>query len=87
MTEIESFSVIPFSASPLQNLKGFIMFPGQLIKADLKLINFTASFHRANKFCTKDPQTVSGWMWEMEVTNTIERIGLAKVPIWRFCLY
>lgn len=43
VTEIES-SVIRCSAYSLQNLKDFIMSPGEPIKADLKLTNFTAFF-------------------------------------------
>lgn len=86
MTEIESFSVIPFSACPLQNLKGIIMSPEQLIKADLKLI-LQHPFIEQMSFAPKTPQQFLFWMWQMEITNTTEKISWAKVPIQRFCLY
>lgn len=82
VTEIWS-SVICYSAYSLQNLKEFIMSPGQLIKADLKFTNFTAFFQRANDFFTKIPQTASG----LDVANTVEGIGWSKDPMRRFCLY
>lgn len=60
MTEIELSSIIPSSACPLQNLKGIVKSPEQLIKTDLKLIHFAASLNTTNEFCIEDPQTVSG---------------------------
>lgn len=58
MTEIESFSVIPFSACPSQNLKGLITSPGQLIKTDLKLI-LQHPFTEQMSFALKTPKPVS----------------------------
>jgi len=37
MTEMESFSVIPFSTCPVQDLKGITVSSGDKLKADLKI--------------------------------------------------
>lgn len=38
-------------------------------------------------FAPKTPKLFLFWMGQIEVTNTVERIGWAKVPIQRFCSY